>query len=127
MSDVAASYARVATQGPGDTSLLTQQAVNRALAQNLGYKIPLAFDWLEQGSGLDPTRSKFLALQDAVARRLISAVFVRSPDRLARNRLVVMQFVRLCEESAVELHFADRTTARIAADEALAFLLGPDS
>ena len=38
---------------PGDISLLTQQAVNHALARQSGYEIPLAFDWLEQGSGLD--------------------------------------------------------------------------
>ena len=98
----------------GDTSLLTEQAANRALAEKLGYKIPLAFDWLEQGSGLNATRCGFLALQDTVARRLISAVFVRDADRISRDIRTLLEFVRLCEESDVRLYFSDEYSARIA-------------
>lgn len=127
MSDVAASYARTATQGEGDTSLLTQQAANHALAEQLGYKIPLAFDWVEQASGIDPIRPGFLALEDAVARRLISAVFVRDADRISRDLRTWLEFVRLCEESDVELHFSDERLVLIAEYEALARLLGADS
>ena len=114
MSDLAASYARTATQEEGDTSLLTQQAANHALAQKLGYQIPVACDWLEQGSGIDATRPGFLALEDAVARRLISAVVVRDASRIARDHLILLQFVRLCEQSDVKLYFVDECSVLVA-------------
>jgi len=119
MSDAAGSYARVASQQEGDTSLLTQQAANHALAEKLGYKIPPEFDWLEQASGIDPTRPGFLALEAAVARRIISAVFVDRPDRIARDLPTLVQFIRLCKQADVELHFADGTP--------LTWLIGADS
>jgi len=92
VSDEAASYARVSTvqQGEDGTSLATQQAANHAMAERLGFKINPKFDWLEQASSADNSRAKFIALQGVVSERLAPAVFVFSPDRLARDPLVLL-------------------------------------
>ena len=126
VSDEAASYARVSTvqQEEDGTSLATQQAANHAMAQRLGFKINPKFDWLEQASSADNSRPKFIGLQGVVSERLVAAVFAFSPDRIARDPLELLQFVRLCKDSGVALYFADGTSVATAEDEALTFLRG---
>ena len=126
MDKKASSYARVSSrrQEEDGTSLFTQQSANHALAERLGFVIPPEFDWLERASGADNSRPMFLEQQHVVTRRLVSAVFVYSSDRLARDPLVLLQFLRLCNASGVALHFADGTPVGTAEDEALTYLRG---
>ena len=58
-------------------------------------------------SGIDPDRRGFLSLSRLVVNGAVGHVFVRDPDRLARDPLSVLKFLSLCRESGVSLHFGD--------------------
>ena len=120
----AAAYHRVSTHNQAEegTSLETQGRATHDMALKLGYTIPAEYDWYEQASGADPTRPYFLALQDAVSDRRPKAVFVNSSDRLARDTLAVLQFIRLCKDNDVKLYFADGSSVETAEDEAMQYL-----
>ena len=121
---VGATYERVSTtqQGQDGTSLDTQHAANLAKAAVVGCQVPAQFELSDVASGADPNRPGFVQLQELVARRMVGAVFVYSADRLARDTLTVLQFIRLCKEGGVALYFADGSSVETAEDEALQFL-----
>ena len=123
MSLIGAEYNRVSTaqQREDGTSLDTQHAINQANAAKLGISIDPRFIWHEQGSGVDSTRPGYLALKNAVMHRAVDAVFTLSADRLARDTLEVLIFIRLCKDSGVALHFGDGSSVETAEDEAMQF------
>ena len=88
----------------------TQEAANLKLAAELGYEVDPAYIWREQGSGADQTRPLLAALQRVVVEGKVDAVFIYDTNRLARDPLEVLKFIRQCKEFEVRLHFADGTS-----------------
>ena len=103
-----ASYSRISglSQEQG-TSLDTQSAGCRRLMESVGYHGVPVDDLREQGSGADPDRPVFLELCRRISDGVYDAVFVYSPDRLARDPLALMMFIDRCEEAGVPLHFVE--------------------
>lgn len=102
----------------------TQEAANLKLAAELGYEVDPAYIWREQGSGADQTRPLLAALQRVVVEGKVDAVFIYDTNRLARDPLEVLKFIRQCKEFEVRLHFADGTSVQTAEDEAIQYLRG---
>ena len=102
----------------------TQEAANLRLAAEFGYEIDPAYTWREQGSGADQGRPLLAAMKRVVAEGRVDAVFIYDTDRLARDPLEVLTFIRHCKECGVSLYFADGTSVQTAEQEAIQFLRG---
>ena len=102
------SYARVSalSQEQG-TSLDTQSAGCRRLMESVGYHGVPVDELRERGSGADADRPVFLEMCRRISDGVYNAVFVYSPDRLARDPLLLMMFIDRCEEAGVPLHFVE--------------------
>ena len=104
-----AYYLRVSTsqQEQEVTSLDTQAADCGQLMESDGYHGVPVDELREQASGADPDRPEFLKLRRMVADAVVDAVYARSPDRLTRDRVELIEFARLCTESGVRLRFVE--------------------
>jgi len=85
--NIAAIYARVSTTDQADKgySLPTQIDACRAMAQQEGYTVPDTNVFVDDYIGTSLNRPQFTQLRDLVQQRLVQAVFVYDPDRLARK------------------------------------------
>ena len=102
------SYGRVsALSQERGTSLDTQLAGCRRLMESVGYHGVPVDELRERGSGADADRPVFLEMCRRISDGVYNAVFVYSPDRLARDPLVLMMFIDRCEEAGVPLHFVE--------------------
>ena len=105
-SPIGAAYQRVSTDGHEfGTSLANQTERNIASAASEGVHIPDEYNITDIGSGADPGRLGFQQLCSLVQARRVQHVFVWDADRLARDPLLLLTFVRMCEEARVLLHF----------------------
>ena len=126
MPGKAARYERVSTsqQAEQGTSLETQAAHNLETCLQLGFDPDEVYHRVEDASGADRHRPGFLALQGWVEKREVAAVVIYDTDRLARDPLDVLTFIRLCKANLVQLHFSCGRSVETAEDECLEFLRG---
>jgi len=84
---IAAIYARVSTTDQADKgySLPTQIEACQAMAQQEGYTVPESHVFADDYTGTSLNRPQFTQLRNLVQQRLVQAVFVYDPDRLARK------------------------------------------
>ena len=103
-----AAYLRAATSGPeGGASLEIQRDEVLAVSDSLGVTIPPDHVFSEVASGLGPDRPELQAVWDLVETGAVQHVFAYDTDRLGRNPLDVLRFVRHCKDHGVTLHFAE--------------------
>ena len=123
--EIGAAYIRVSTPGQEDgTSLAKQREAVLSDAARWRVSIPPAYLIEETWSGADFGRLGMQVLSSLVERRLVQHVFLYDTDRLARDPLHLLQFLRLCKENGVLVHFADGTVDETVLDEVLQFLKG---
>ena len=97
-----------ATRARGETSHGAQEEGCRRLAEARGLPPVLAEDVLsDQGLGLDPDRRGLLELARRIDDRVYHAVVVHSRDRLARDPMSLMEFLRRCEEAGAGVYFVE--------------------
>jgi site-specific DNA recombinase len=118
-------YCRVSTPGQEDgTSLDSQRDRNLASAYSLGISVPPEHVITEVWSGSDPDRPGLATVRCLVDSGVVQHVFVSDTDRLARDPLHAVEFIRFCRDRGVRLHFADGSTVDSILDEALQYLKG---
>ena len=123
--DDAASYVRLSTRGQEDGYSQTFQRENiGVLADRLGLVIASRHAFEDVASGVDPDRPGFLALQEAVAAGEVRHVLAYDDTRIARDPFMKVQFVRLCKEMGVIIHFADGSKVETMLDEVIQYLKG---
>ena len=100
-------YGRVSSvqQQEEGTSIETQVAACRDLANEIGCEVDDAHVWREQGSGANPMRPGFQELMRCVDDNMFTDVFIYAPDRAARDPLDLLNFCRRCSRAGVQLHF----------------------
>ena len=93
----AAIYARVSTDGQekAGTSLDTQVAECRRLAEREGYWVSDEHIFRDTISGVSSLRPGFNGLLAAVQKGEVKVVLIHDPDRLAREPLLLMS---MCEQ-----------------------------
>lgn len=126
MQPKAARYERVSTlpQAVNGTLLETQAAENLRQVDEIGHDPDEESHWSEDASAADMTRAGYLSLQRAVRNRLVASVVVYDPDRLARDPMDILLFIRLCKQYSVELYFSCGRSVKTAEDECIEFLRG---
>ena len=103
-----AVYLRSATaEHGGGASLDFQRKVVLELSESLGVSVAADHVFSEVGSGLSLDRPGLQAVWDLVESKEIRHVLAYDTDRLGRNPLDVLRFVRHCKEHGVLLHFAE--------------------
>ena len=114
---LALSYARVSTgQQVDGQSLDVQEDSNVDFVTSMGLVVLPELRLREQGSGADDTRPELELVQAIVRSGLLRTVVIYDTDRLARDPLQVMLFLRLCKEYGVELWISGR---RMKVEEAM--------
>ena len=125
LPEIGAAYIRVSTPGQEEgTSLGKQREGVLDDAARCGVSIPPEYLIEETWSGADFGRLGMQVLSSLVERRLVQHVFLYDTDRLARDPFNLLQFLRLCKENGVLVHFADGTVVETVLDEVLQFLKG---
>ena len=123
--NAAAWYVRVSTPGQEDGYSQTfQRQHNRAVADRLGLVVASRHAFEDVATGVDPDRPGFLALQEAVAAGEVRHVLAYDDTRIARDPFMKVQFVRLCKEKGVIIHFADGSKVESMLDEVIQYLKG---
>ena len=124
-AEIGAAYIRVSTVGQKDgTSLAKQREAVLESAARCSVRIPPEYLIEETWTGADIGRMGMQLLSSIVERRLVQHVFLFDTDRLARDPLHLLQFLRLCKDNGVLVHFADGTVVETVLDEVLQFLKG---
>ena len=104
MSKIAAIWARVSTEGQGETSLPDQIAEVKAMLENRGYTVPperiLSVDWSSPELSSCPQYDK---LKDWIMGCEVEAVGVFNRDRLVAEGIGRLVFIKLCKDKGVEL------------------------
>ena len=104
MSKIAAIWARVSTEGQGETSLTDQIKEVKAMLESRGYTVPperiLSVAWSSPELSSCPEYDK---LKDWVMGREIEAVGVFNRDRLVAEGIGRLVFIKLCKDKGVEL------------------------
>ena len=123
--EIGAAYIRVSTPGQEyGTSLEKQREAVLETASRCGVFIPPEYLIEETWSGADFGRLGMQRLSSLVERCLVKHIFLFDTDRLARDPLHLLQFLRLCKENGVLVHFADGTVVETVLDEVVQFLKG---
>ena len=100
-------YTRINANGE-DASLVAQEAASRRLAESKGFPLVLAEDVIsDRGSGADPDRTGLLELGRRIAGETYTDLIIHSLDRLARDPMILIDFLKRCEEAGVSVHFVE--------------------
>ena len=118
-------YVRVSThpQEKG-TSPQKQNEGILASAQLVNVHIPAPYLIHETESGADFGRLGLRTVCAIIASRKAQHFFAHDSDRLTRDPLLVVQFLRFCADHGVTVHFNDGTVGQTAVDEALQYIRG---
>ena len=102
---IAAIYARVSTADQADRgySLPTQLEACQAMARQEGYAVPESHIFVDDYTGTSLNRPQFTQLRDLVRQRVVHAVFVYDPDRLARKLAHQLLLTEEFEQAGVAL------------------------
>lgn len=105
-----ALYARVAAVDQLGPSAVERQVERlRAYAEEHGWPVAPEQVYRDEGvSGLRRERPGLDRLLTAVARGGVDVVLAASPDRLARDELVLREVLDACERAGCRVVFADR-------------------
>ena len=102
---IAATYSRVSTSGQEDgTSLETQLALCRELAESKGFVVPEEFTYREIWSGADIERPELTRLRNDVRAKKVHAVFIHHLDRWSRDPLHALMLLDEIKSAGVPLH-----------------------
>ena len=102
---IAATYSRVSTSGQEDgTSLETQLALCRELAESKGFVVPEEFTYREIWSGADMERPELTRLRNDVRAKKVHAVFIHHLDRWSRDPLHALMLLDEIKSAGVPLH-----------------------
>ena len=123
--ELGAGYVRVSThpQEKG-TSPQKQNEGILASAQRRYVHIPAPYLIHETESGADFGRLGLRTVCAIIVSGQVRHFFAHDSDRLSRDPLLVVQFLRFCANHGVTVHFSDGTVGRTAVDEALQYIRG---
>lgn len=118
-------YIRVSThpQEKG-TSPQNQKEGIFANAQRCNVYIPEEYLISETGSGPDFRRPGLQTVFHLIAGRKAKHFFAHDPDRVLRDPLYLVQFLRFCNEHDVTVHYSEGAVGKTVIDEAMQYLRG---
>ena len=123
--EVGAAYLRLSTPGQEDgTSFAKQHEAVMVSASHWDVFLPSDHIIQETASGADFGRLGLRALESLIEKGLVKHVFLFSPDRLARDPYQLLQFLRLCKNYGVLVHFADGSRVETIFDEMIQYMKG---
>ena len=119
-------YVRVSTlrQMEHGTSLDTQQEECRRLIEYHGHHGVEVSVLRDQGSGADPDRTGFRELCRRIDEGECDALYVHTPDRLAREPVALLTFIQRCGELGIPLHFVEGHSGTSDIDKLIQFVQG---
>ena len=122
----AAIYARVSTPGQQEdgTSLETQVAGCKRLAEQRGFHVPSEYIFQEQASGADRARPILSRIQNMARKRELNALLVYSPDRLSRDPLHLMVVSEDLAALGVQVLFVEGPSGDTPEDKLVRYILG---
>ena len=109
---VVGAYIRVSTktQGRKGTSTETQEDSCHRLAQEMGSTLDPRYIWVEMETGAYMERPVLDEVRRAVRNRDIDVLIIFEQDRLSRDMIDPVLFVRECLEAGVEIRFVEGTS-----------------
>ena len=108
-----ALYARVATEGPGDTRAALQIETLRAHASRQGFDVVETYVCCDAGhSGTSLDRPGLSRLLYGVQTQAFDAVVIMSPDRLSRNGGDLIRMIQEFEGCGVAIVFVEEGLRR---------------
>ena len=123
--ETGAGYIRVSTPGQEEgTSLAKQREHVLAMAASAGVHIPDDYLIQEVWSAADFGRPGFQRICYLIRSRAVRHVFIHDTDRAARDPFHILQFLRMCKEAGVLVHFADGTVVATVMDEVMQYMKG---
>ena len=123
--EIGAGYIRVSTPGQEEgTSLIKQREHVLAMAARVGVRIPDDYLIQEVWSAADFGRPGFQRICYLAQSRAVRHVFIYDTDRAARDPFHIVQFLRMCKEAGVLVHFADGTVVATVMDEVMQYMKG---
>lgn len=123
--ELGVGYVRVSTQPQEEgTSPQKQGEGILSSAQRHDVHIPAPYLVSETGSGADFGRLGFRTVCAIVASGKVKHFFAHDSDRLTRDPLLLVQFLRFCADNGVTVHFSDGAVGRSAVDEVMQYIKG---
>ena len=117
-AEIGAIYTRISTPGQEDgTSPARQEEISLSMAALDGVHVPADRIIREVWSGADPDRAGLNIIRGMIEREEVRHIYIFDTDRLARDPLVIVLFIRLCKDHGVTLHFGDGTVVQTLLDE----------
>ena len=104
---LAAVYCRVSTKAQAEdgSSLETQARACVKAAEQAGFSIKRDFVYREDWPGDSLDRPMLGTVRDLIRKRVISALYCYSTDRLSRNAVHLYILAEECDKAGVGLHF----------------------